>query len=66
VVQAFLESQYKLHTSSIFQTSNLEHDAVKVYRMKNKEDFNAHVAIIPFRYVQKSHSIQGLLSFLVV
>lgn len=49
--KAFLESQYRLHTSSIFQTSNLEHDAVKVYRMKNKEDFNAHVAIIPFRFM---------------
>ncbi|KAG0576748.1 hypothetical protein M758_5G121400 [Ceratodon purpureus] len=46
----FLESLYNFHISSMFQ-KNRERDAVMLYRMKNIDDFNAHVAVIPYRYM---------------
>lgn len=48
--QEFLESLYNFYRSSLFQKTFREHDAVELYRMKNLDDFNAHVAVIPYRF----------------
>ena len=48
--QDFLEAQYNFYRSSMFQKTFREHDAVELYRMKNVDDFNAHVAVIPYRF----------------
>lgn len=49
-IKGFLESVHKFYQSSMFQ-KNLERDEVMLYRMKNADEFNEHVAIIPFRYM---------------
>jgi hypothetical protein len=48
--QNFLEAQYNFYRSSMFQKTFREHDAVELYRMKNVDDFNAHVSVIPYRF----------------
>jgi hypothetical protein len=48
--KGFLESLYNFYSSSLFQ-KNRERDAVMLYRMKNADDFNAHAAVIPYRFM---------------
>lgn len=48
--KGFLENLYNFYSSSLFQ-KNRERDAVLLYRMKNADDFNAHVAVIPYRFM---------------
>lgn len=55
VEQGFLESLYNFYSSSLFQ-KNRERDAVMLYRMKNADDFNAHVAVIPYRSLSSSYA----------
>jgi hypothetical protein len=48
--QGLLESLYNFYSSSLF-SKNRERDAVMLYRMKDVDNFNAHVAVIPYRFV---------------
>ena len=53
--QKFVESLYNFYGSSLFQKDKMERDAVMLYRLKNVDDFNAHVAVIPYRFVTYSY-----------
>lgn len=62
VEQGFLESLYNFYSSSLFQ-KNRERDAVMLYRMKNADDFNAHVAVIPYRFSSRILCISFICSW---